>query len=307
MKPVPRKTLPRAVADLDILAFLDAPAWLTRTHLRQLGAIVLPVQLFAVLPASAGQLLTLRGTVAKDYVALGLGYVLLYGGSMVSMALTALAVTAAVWGVEQTLHGRAFTARQALRWAARPGRLLTSLMVQFVVVMGAAFCVVPGLLAGMYLALTLPVMAAEDLTGGKAIDRSIALARHGKRGPWFTTTGAWTLALGCVFTLLNYSIGSLATLPAGIIGGWLGIKAAAEGGSAMGAMTAVPVWMLVILSVTAAFVYVLSYAYLAAGSVLLYRRAREITEGLDLAAALELEPDASDGGATVATPEGTPA
>lgn len=278
--------LPPSIADAGVLAFLDAPAWLARRALVPVGRVILPLQLIAVLPAAAGQFLTIRGTAGQDYLAVGLGYALLYGGSLLSMALTAVALSAATWGMEQCLQGRPFTTGDALRWASRFDRLLTTLLVQFVIIMGAAFCVVPGLAAAMYLGLSVPVMAAEDLAGGRAIDRSITLARHGRNGPWFTSTGAYALALVCVFTLLNYSVGSLSTLPAAVIGGWAGIRAAAEGGDAAGAMTALPVWLMVTLSVSAAFVYVLSYLYLVAGGVLLRRRAQELTEGIDILEAI---------------------
>ncbi len=276
-----------SVADLGILAFLDAPVWFLRQNFKVFVAIILPARLVAVIPSTAGQAMTWGASGDAGVARLLLGALLTYGGALFSMLVMMAAFGALAWAVEQRLEGRPAPAREAWRFGLRPPVFATAGIVGLVIVMGSALCLFPGLVATMYFALVLPVMAAEGLTGGKAMDRSIALARHGAGGHWFTTTGAWALAISVTYGLVSYAVGSLVTLPAGIMGAWLGVRAAAEGAPIEDITALLPGSLAVTINLTGAFLYVLADMYLVVACALLYRRARDLLEGDDLRRALD--------------------
>lgn len=277
----------RSLAELGILGFLDAPAFVMRRHLGALVAVMLPARLVAVVPGSLGQVLTWRSQGEDAMAGMITGLVLTYGGIFFSMVVLALGFTALVRRVHAALEGEALTAGEAWRWARQPAVFGTTAVVALLVLLGSAFCLLPGLLATMLFAMVLPIMPAEGLTGGRALDRSMALARHGSHDRWFTSTTAWTLCLSAAYGMVNYAIGSLVTLPAALVGGYLGFRAASEGTDVAQLMTTIPAGATVAMSIVGAFAYVLADIYLVTACALLYRRTRDLLEGADLRAELE--------------------
>ena len=271
-------------ADLGILAFIDEPAWILRRHLRPLLSVMLPARLLAVVPSTIGQVLTWGvPTERADIPRMLLGHSLTLGGIGFSMAVLCVGFGALAWTLERCLEGRPHPPREALRWALQPGVGFTILLVALIVALGSLFCVVPGLFAGMLFAPVLAIMAVEGTTGGAALDRAMALSRHGRNGPWFTSTTAWALVLTVSYGLVNYAVGSLVTLPAGVVGGWYGIKAASEGMPVQDISTMLPMSLVLTINLSGAFLYVLADLYLVSACSILYRRARDLTEGRDLA------------------------
>lgn len=276
-----------SLAEVGILAFLDAPAWVMRRNLGALVAVMLPARLVAVIPSSVGQYLTWGMQPDDNLAGLVIGTVLTYGGVIFSMVLLTGGFAALSRQARACLDGAPLPPGQAWRWAAQPAVFGTSALVALLVLVGSAFCLVPGLFAAMLFALVMPLMAAEGLTGGRALDRSMHLARHGSSQRWFTSTGAWALCLSAAYGLVNYAIGSLVTLPAAVVGGFYGFKAATEGSDFESLMTVLPGSMAVIANIGGAFAYVLADVYLIVACTLLYRRTRDLLEGVDLRAELE--------------------
>lgn len=275
-----------SLADAGVLAFLDAPAWVARRHLGPLVAVMLPARLVAVIPSSLGQYLTYGVQAEENVAVVMLGLALTYSGLLFSMVVLAVGFSALAHGVEQVLRGQPVQAGLAWRQGARPAAAGTVALVGLLVVVGTAMCIVPGLLASVFLALTLPVVAAEGLVGGKALDRSVALARHGSRDRYLTSTGAWLLCMAAAYGLVNYAVGSLVTLPAAAVGAWYGVRAAAEGAPIEDLMTMLPGALAVAMNLAGAFAYVLADVWLVVAVALLHRRTRDLLEGDDLRAAL---------------------
>lgn len=274
-------------ADQGVLALIDGPAFRVRELFAVGLTLVLPMRLVASLPAAAGQYLTWGiGNAPSPGRMMG-GLVLTYGGLFVGMFIQALLYSALVRLVMRRTQGEATTVGQALRWALQPGVMFTVALIGVMGAVGSSLCLVPGLAVAAWLGLAIPVMAAEDVVGGKAMDRAMVLARHGVRGQWFTSTAAITACIFVTWGMVSYAVGSMVILPAGVYGGYIGVKAAMEGASVADPSAFFPPWMTAVVNVGAALSYAFSDLYLASGLVLAYRRVRDLVEGADLIEALD--------------------
>lgn len=274
-------------ADWDILRFLDAPVWFGRRHLAPLLALVVPARIVAVVPSTVGQALTWGVGADEAGPRMWLGLALTYGGMVFSMLILTGMFAALTHAVVHRMHGRTPRVEDSWRFALRPAVLGTTVLIGGLTMVGSAMCLLPGLLAAMYLSLALPVMVQEGRLGGAALDRSVELARHGKGGAWFTSTGAFALCLSFSYAMLSYAITSLVTLPAAGIGAAVGIRAAASGAPVQDAMALLPGSLAVVLNLGSAVLSGFADIYVVAAVVLLYQRAVDLLEGVDLCRALE--------------------
>lgn len=273
-------------ADWDALRLLDAPVWFTRRHLWPMAAMILPARLIAVAPGTVGQALTWGVAPEAAGPAFWIGTALTWLGAMVSgVVMTALYVAVA-HQVGARLAGRAVGPRESWAFALRPAVLATGAMVFVLAMVGWLMCFVPGLFIAALLGLTLPVMVEEGRVGGAALDRAMELARHGRRGRWFTSTGALVMCLGFAWTWITYAVGSLVTLPIGVLAAAAGVKAAMSGAVATDVMSIIPGWLAVVVNLGSAVLVVPADLYLITALALVYRRAVDLLEGRDLEAAI---------------------
>ena len=273
-------------ADWDVLRLLDAPVWFSKRHLWPMVAMIVPARLIAVAPSTVGQALTWGVAADPSSPRFWIGTALTWLGVMVSLSVMMGLYAAIAHQVGARYNGRVASVRESWAFALRPAVLGTSAVVGLLVVIGSAMCMLPGLFAAALLGLALPVMVEEGRVGGAALDRAMELARHGRRGRWFTSTGALVMCVGFTWTMINYAVNSLVTLPAGVMAGAAGIKAAASGAVGADPMAMVPGWMAVVVNLGAALLAAPADLYLIAGMAMLHRRAVDLLEGRDLEAAI---------------------
>jgi len=274
-----------------VLRFLDAPLWLARRHLGPLLALAIPARLAPAIPSALGQALSLSqpggsGSPTGPLLGMLFSYLAIGVSLLVSVGLYA----ALVHNIAGRLRGEAPTALESWRFALRPAVAGTVLIVGVVTVVGAMMCVLPGLLAGAWFCLAVPVAVEEGLYGGKALDRALLLARHGRQGPWLSSTAATALCMIVAYTGINYAVASVATVPAMVAAMVTAFQAAAAGQGHLDPSAILPLWMVPLTSFGGAIAAAFSDIYLATGLVLLYRRAVDLLEGHDLRAAIGERP-----------------
>lgn len=273
-------------ADWDALRLLDAPVWFTRRHLWPMVAMIVPARLVAVAPSTLGQALTWG--VAPDAAgpAFWIGTALTWLGALCSAVVMAALYAAIAHQVGARLAGRPASTRQSWAFALRPAVFATGAVVFVLATVGWLMCFVPGLFVAALLGLALPVMVEEGRVGGAALDRAMELARHGRRGRWFTSTGALVMCAGFAWVMISYAVGSLVTLPVGVLAAAAGVKAATSGAMGADPMAMLPGWLAVVVNLGSAVLVVPADVYLVTALALLYRRAVDLLEGHDLEAAI---------------------
>ncbi|MCK6507141.1 hypothetical protein L6R53_27860 [Myxococcota bacterium] len=285
-------------ANWDALRLLDAPVWFTLRHLWPMAAMILPVRLVAVAPSTIGQALTWGVAPQAAGPAFWLGTALTWLGALTSAVVMGALYAAVAHQVGARLAGRPATTRESWAFALRPAVIATTAVVILLVALGWMMCFVPGLFAAALLGLTLPVMVEEGRLGGAALDRALELARHGRRGRWFTSTGALVMCAGFAWSMIGSAVGSLVTLPVGVMAAAVGVKAATSGEVGVDPMTMLPGWLAVVTNLGTAVLAAPADLYLVAALALLHRRAVDLLEGRDLEAAIAgRSADAGTGGA----------
>ena len=130
-------------------------------------------------------------------------YVTVY--SLGAMAMLAAAV-ASVTGIDLPI-GRAWA------WTLRPRVAWTMLLWAAAILAGTLCCIVPGVWLGIVLALVIPVMVVEQLSGGQALARSRALMRHNPERRFMTHPAVKLMAISLVGGLVSYAANLAVTLP----------------------------------------------------------------------------------------------
>ena len=274
-------------ADWGILRMLDAPVWLAKRHLGPLLALSVPARLIPAIPSALSQYLTWSQYGAPSATSSLVAALITYASLFLSMTVSVLTYGAMVYAISRRLRGESPSALDCWRQAFRLPVLLTVLVVGILTVVGSAFCLVPGLLAAAWFGLAVPVAIEEGVYGGKALDRAQTLARHGRYGPWLSSTAAMMMCMVITWFGINYALSSVATVPAMVAGAVSTFRAAAAGGATGGNPWAgMPVWIVPVITLTAGLTGALSDTYLSVALVLLYRRAIDLLEGHDLRAAI---------------------
>jgi hypothetical protein len=177
------------------------------------------------------------------------------------------------------LAGRPVSGWQTIRFIARPRVVGTELLAALCV--GASFlcCGLPFLYVSPLLALTMVAMAAEGVTGTRALRRSAELTRHNPERRLLTSPILKILALMASATGISYLLILLVELPFGLLQGATILRKIAAGEDLQRALVSwvvVPVRGIEALSSTAVQLYV-SFAL-----ALLFFDLREQREGAGL-------------------------
>jgi hypothetical protein len=157
--------------------------------------------------------------------------------------------------------GRTVDVGRALRFVVRPAVLGTQLLV-FLCVVGSAVlcCFVPALYVWPLLAMALPAMADEGVTGTAALRRSAELTRHNPRRRWLTSPIVKVLALALVTMAISALVSMVLQLPVAVVQGVTLMRRAAAGEDLPGWMSGfrwlqVPLRCLASLTVSAVTLY----------------------------------------------------
>ncbi len=261
----------------------DAMRW-ARRHLRSIYApIAVPA---AVISAGLAVMQTLWQrsqevavtdpwqSVARLYalLAVSLPFSLLIG------LLYAAMLVAAVDGVA----GRPVRIGRALRFVARPAVLGTQVLVLLCVAASALLCcVVPAFVVWPLLAMTLPAMADEGVTGTAALRRSAELTWYNPRRRLLTSPIVKLLALVLVTTAMSVLFTMVLQLPVAVVQGVVFMRRAAGGEDVPGWVSGLG-WLQVPLHCLASFAVTAVSAYSSFAMALLFFDLRARREGADL-------------------------
>jgi hypothetical protein len=191
-------------------------------------------------------------------------------------AVTIVAATDAVFGREVNM-------RRAWLFVLAPRRLPTLCLLAFLGVLSFMACGLPALYVIPVLSFSLPAMLEEGAKGGRALGRSIELARYNPRGRFKDLP--WAQMLGILFIgwVISSAIASLVQLPFVAIQQILAVRQALEGNLAPSTAVA---WLQVPTSLFGILATTVSWVYMAFGIAVLYREVRRRKEGEDIEAAV---------------------
>jgi hypothetical protein len=289
---------------------LDEAMRLVRRHFRAMyPSVAIPLALLAavtgVLQALLMQSMTGDiGSLGQPAFTCGTYIVVLIQVFVMAVGFVALQKAA----VDVT-SGRPIDMKGSWRFAIQPP-VLGTLMLQGLAFIGATLaCFVPLLYVAPLLSLVGPIMAAENVFGGKALSRSAELTRYNPQNRFVETPLVKALGLMVVTLVISYALAFVVVLPFQIPM-WLDLfKQAASGEEpGMGAMAKwfwiqIPSQILQMLATTAV------YTYSSFGYALLFFDARNRKEGSDLAAEINtvFGPSGQGGPSGPRTPAGEPA
>jgi hypothetical protein len=263
---------------------VDLPFRLLRPRFLQLW---LPLTALAVLAAVPWQILTALGwfDTAPD----GLPTLQMAGAWMIGIPITLVTytvITAAGFGaVLDLLDGRLVDLWKSLR-SLDLSRLGVVALLYVTMGLGTMCCIVPGMVLGAYLGLATPAVFVEGKSVGRAFQRSLDLVRGGRDGGWWSDVTARSLAVVIVTFILQYALNYVAMLPQTILIMKQSFESAASG-LAVNVWETVPLWLNIATTLAAAGVLALVILYDAAGTLLVYRYARERLEGTGLETAIQ--------------------
>lgn len=184
-------------------------------------------------------------------LAVSLPFSLLIG--LLYAAMTVAAVDA--------VAGRGVDVGRALRFVVRPPVLGTQLLVFLCVAASAVLCcVVPAFYVWPLLAMALPAMAEERMTGTAALRRSVELTRHNPRRRLLASPIVKILALLLVTSAMSVMVSMVLQLPVAVVQGVALVRRAASGEDVPGWISGfswlqVPLRCLASLAVSAVAVY----------------------------------------------------
>ncbi|MBV8200884.1 MAG: hypothetical protein JOZ15_09710 [Acidobacteria bacterium] len=280
----------------------EAMPWVRR-HVR---AIYPPIAVLAAV-ASAGLaaaetlLLGARPAAVTDpWQSLARLYSLLAVSIPFTLAIGLLYAAMTVAAVD-AVAGRTVDVGRALRFVIRPRILGTQLLV-FLCVVGAAAlcCFVPALYVWPLLAMALPAMAEEGVTGTAALRRSAQLTRHNPRRRWVTSPIVKVLALALVTWAMSALASTLLQLPVAAVQGVTLMRKVAAGEDVPSWMAGIG-WLQVPLRCLASLIVSTVSLYSSFALALLFFDLRARREGADLRQAI-----AGMTGAAPEAPQGVP-
>ena len=277
--------IPRPQAPMDLRLLLDEPIAVVRDHLRSLLPIALVGGLLASLPNQFYLLFV--GMPSFDPMsgaglgALGAFYVIAF----VAFCLQAYTQLALFWALRQRLDGhevgvvRAFAGVARLSWL---GALAAKYMIYLA---SACFCTIPILYFGITLAPLDAVIVHEDTGWFSAIGRCIRLSHFAPRTGRFTATITRIVIAWHAIGLVMLAVGGIAAMPAAVLSwmqAWRGLTTGLTDPSAM----MLPAAISMPLNLLSTMGWAVAGLYPVALFTVLYRDVRDVSEGLDLQAAI---------------------
>ncbi|HVR08117.1 MAG TPA: hypothetical protein VMW75_08720 [Thermoanaerobaculia bacterium] len=175
--------------------------------------------------------------------------------------LIGLLYSAMIVAAVDAVAGRTVDVGRALRFVVRPAVLGTQLLVFLCVIAAAVLCcVVPAFYVWPLLAMTLPAMADEGVTGTAALRRSAELTRHNPRRRWLASPIVKILAVVLVTSAMSVLVSMVLQLPVAVVQGVALMRRAASGEDVPGWISTfswlqVPLRCLASLAVSAVAVY----------------------------------------------------
>lgn len=164
MPPVPPGAMP-------LRELLDQAMRFTRTAGRRLYPALAAVMVLYAAVMVLFQVHLMQALLAEDFVTVCGAYLAILAVAPVIGMVFAAAHVAAL----DAVAGRPASIGGGLRFLLKPKRLLTLFGTGVLVVLSYLACLLPALYVGPLLALVLPVMLEEGLTGRAAIERSVRL------------------------------------------------------------------------------------------------------------------------------------
>jgi hypothetical protein len=144
--------------------------------------------------------------------------------------LIGLLYSAMIVAAVDAVAGRTVDVGRALRFVVRPAVLGTQLLVFLCVIAAAALCcVVPAFYVWPLLAMTLPAMADEGVTGTAALRRSAELTRHNPRRRLLASPIVKILAVVVVTSAMSVLVSMVLQLPVAVVQGVALMRRAASG------------------------------------------------------------------------------
>jgi hypothetical protein len=215
--------------------------------------------------------------------------------------LIGLLYAAMIVAAVDAVAGRTVDVGRAMRFVVRHAVLGTQLLVFLCVVASAVLCcVVPAFYVWPLLAMALPAMAEEGVTGMAALRRSAELTRHNPRRRWLASPIVKILALALVTAAMSTSVSMVLQLPVAVVQGVVFMRRAA-GGEDVPSWVAGFSWLQVPLRCAASFAVSAVSVYSSFALALLFFDLRARREGGDLWRAI-----AGMTGAGPTEPEGPP-
>jgi hypothetical protein len=276
--PVPARPMP-------FTRLLDEAMRLVRRNFRAMfPSVAIPLALMAAISGALQAMLmqSLTGDIAslgQPAFTCGTYLVVLLQVFVMGVGFVALQKAA----VDATT-GRPIDMKGSWRFAVQPPVLGTLLLLGLAIFGSALACVIPVFYVAPLLSLVTPIMAAENVFGGKALSRSADLTRYNPQNRFLETPLVKALGLMLVTAVISYAIAFVVVLPFQIpmyIDIFRQAAAGEEPGTGVMAKwfwIQIPSQILQMLATTAV------YTYSSFGYALLFFDARNRKEGSDLAA-----------------------
>jgi hypothetical protein len=264
---------------------LDEAMRLTRRNFRAMyPSVAIPLTLLAALTGVLQALL--MQTLTTEVVgpgqmgfSCGTAVVALLQGIIMGIGMIALQKAA----VDATA-GRPIDMKASWRFAIQPP-VLGTLFLQGLAIIGSALaCFIPVLYVAPLLSLVAPIMAAENVFGGRALSRSAELTRYNPQNRFLETPLVKALGLMVVTVLITYAVVLVVVLPFQIPMWFDLFKQAASGEDPSMSVMSKWFWIQIPSQILQMLATIAIYVYASFGYALLFFDARNRKEGSDLAA-----------------------
>lgn len=266
---------------------LDEAMRLVRRSFRTIyPPVALPLTLVsgatAVFQALWFQRLSAEGASEAPTFSLETVVMALIGGAVLGIGMVVLQKAAV-----DIVAGRPVDMKAAWRFAFRPAVLGTLALLTLATVGSAVACFLPVLYVAPLLSLAVPAMAAEGVSGPKALSRSAGLTRYNPQNRFFETPLVKALGIMAVVLMMSYAVAFVVVLPFQIPMYVDMFRKAAVGQEPNVGVISKWAWLQVPAQILQMLATVAVYAYSAFAYALLFFDARNRKEGSDLAAQID--------------------
>jgi hypothetical protein len=276
---------------IPIRVLIDEAVKKTRTHFRAmfLAAAAPLAALNGLVPLAQGMWMgALMGEKVPGVADLVTGFLALFGVLGLTLVLTALAYGALTVTAVDAVNGRELSMKRSWLRMLRPRMVGTVLLSGLAAALAAVCCLVPGIFVGLLFCLVVPVMAAEDLFGTRAMGRSAQLVRHNPQRTFATSPMFKAFLVLFVGWLIGSAVGLFVGLPVMVIQQvlmWRGVAAGEPPDPAV--LVQKMMWIQVPANVLGSLANTAVAVYMAFALTLLYFDLRGRREGQDLEAAID--------------------
>jgi len=272
---------------LTVRAFLDAPILAARAHFEVLLPWFLGIEAISVIPGVAQSIYFAVSPMTIEAGTFPLANLaVVYGVAGIAWLVRLACVLALYRVAREVLDGRMPQGDVIVAAALRPSFYGMVLAKWVVIGLGFMFCMLPGAVLAIFLALLLPVMVAEETVGGRAMNRAYDLLSQGRSWAWGSPLLLPVIAAGVIYWILT-TVLTLASSSPAMIWSWIAIFQGASSGMPVGSVVpTAPIWVTLLSIVLGVFSRGVGDLYLVLAFTLLYREARNLREGTDLDDAL---------------------